>query len=197
MITISNGATTPAPVPPNLLATLTAPLTTPPPAQFTDVTGRADLSSQVTAARASADTTQAAAKNDAKSLLESIFTNAATAVTAQKGLVDAENKQRADDAAKVKTEADNAAKALAAQQSAGVTSLTSNVASFSALAGAQGNETAARAKANEIITALFGNTLPSIAQLATVFTAYQPATNDSPATALGKTAFLKELGLIP
>jgi hypothetical protein len=195
MISISTGDKTPAPAS-NFLQTLTGPLTTPP-APFGDATGRTDLSTQVTAARGSADTTQAAAKNDAKSLLESIFTNAATAVTAQKGLVDAENKQRADDAAKVKTDADTAAKAVAAQQSAGVTSLTTNVASFSALAGAQGNDVAARAKAGEIITALFGNTLPSIAQLATVFTAYQPATNDSPATALGKSAFLKELGLIP
>jgi hypothetical protein len=191
LVNISTGTNQPAPTADLLSKLMTGGVEK----SFTDITGRNDLMTQLTAERTAAEDARQESQADAKQILDGIFKNAAEALKSQKELQAAEKATEEAKTKNLKTAEEEALKQAAAATKAALEKLSTNAASFIALAGAQGDDAKALAKAQGIVKELFGPTLPGDSELAALFGTFKEGSSDDADTKRGKAAFRKALSL--
>lgn len=191
VLSISTGEKAPAPSS-DLLAEMMKQM--PAPTAFKDITGMDALKDVQKETITRAEEARKSAVDSATKIAETVINKFPEALKAAKGV---EDKEAADtEAAKKKASDEQAArdKKTADDQKAGLDKLAANAAAYVGVANADTDQTAANTRAASIVQALFGSTLPGIADLAAVYDKFK-VTGAADTEKQGKTAFLKALKL--
>jgi hypothetical protein len=167
----------------------------PQPTSFADLTGATALKEQLAATLKEAHDARADAMDKAKTMADQVLTQLPNVIKAKALVDDASLKEKADKETADATRQAEAQKAAAEKQSQGVSTLSGSSASFIGLAGSQADDAKALATAKSLVSSIFGDSLPPLANLATLFEKYKVADADDAATKRGKAAMLIALGL--